>query len=177
MSETLRTATELLQCALSNAISPEEFEQELWALSKGRRRVGRRHKSGDLRIYRTRVWNAPGRPGFVADLSYPPKHLTPLNRANLEGEPVFYASAGLPPSFAECRLQTGQHVVCAEWRNTSDSFLQEVGLLADGMRWTLSVSTMRFLDQPIRQCTNFLRALPAICYRVIPFQVCSTLRS
>jgi hypothetical protein len=55
-----------------------------------------------------------------------------LNRANLEGEPVFYASAGLPTSFIECQLEKGQHVVCTEWRSTIDLLLQEVGLLDDG---------------------------------------------
>jgi hypothetical protein len=50
----------------------------------------------------------------------------------LEGEPVFYASAGIPPSFVECRSEKGQHVVCSEWRNTIDLILQEVGLSADG---------------------------------------------
>jgi hypothetical protein len=132
MSETLHSATELLQLVASSAISPEEFERELWALSEGHRRRGRIYKSGDVRIYRTRIWPGPERPKSAADLSYPPKHATHLNRANLEGEPVFYASAALPPSFVECRLEKGQHVVCSEWRNTIDLILQEVGMLADG---------------------------------------------
>jgi RES domain-containing protein len=128
MSGTLPSPSELLELALSDAISPEKFEQNLWALSKGHQRRGRKYTSGDVRIYRTRVWRAPERPKSVTDLSYPPKHLTPLNRANLEGEPVFYASAALPPSFVECRLESGQHVVCSEWRNSMDLMLQEVGL-------------------------------------------------
>jgi len=52
----------------------------------------------------------------------------PINRANAEGEQVFYASAGLPPSFVECRLEQGQDVVCGEWRNTATMVLQEVGV-------------------------------------------------
>src|ERR1019366_1908103 len=43
-------------------------------------------------------------------------------------ESIFYASAGLPPSFVECKLEQGQHVVCGEWRNTTNMILQEVGL-------------------------------------------------
>jgi hypothetical protein len=54
-----------------------------------------------------------------------------LNRANEEGEQVFYASAGLPPSFVECRLEAGQNVACGEWRNTAKMTLQEVGLSED----------------------------------------------
>jgi hypothetical protein len=50
-----------------------------------------------------------------------------LNRANQEGEQVFYASAGLPPTFAECKLEEGQNVVCGEWRNTAQMTLQQVG--------------------------------------------------
>ncbi len=122
------SATELLRLAASEAISPEEFERELWAASKGHVRRARQYRSGDVRIYRTRVWDSLERPKSVSDLSYPPKDSTPLNRANLEGEPVFYASAGLPASFVECRLERGQHVACAEWRTTIDVLLQEVGL-------------------------------------------------
>lgn len=128
----MHSAKELLSLAASCAISPEEFERELWTLSKGHQRLGRKYKSGEVRLYRTRIWSELGRPKSASDLSYPPKHVTPLNRANMEGEPVFYASAALPPSFVECRLEKGQHVVCSEWRNTNDLLLQEVGLSADG---------------------------------------------
>lgn len=128
MTETLQNSPELLRLALPGAITPERFEHELWALSKGHKRRGRKYGGGDVRIYRTRVWRASERPQTIAELSYPPKHATPLGRANLEGEPVFYASAGLPPSFVECRLEKGQHVVCSEWRNTKDLLLHEVGL-------------------------------------------------
>lgn len=142
MSEPLHSATELLRLAASSAISPEEFERQLWTLSKGHQRRGRQYKSGDVRIYRSTIWpripttnsaaNDLERPKSVDDLSYPQKHVTPLNRANLAGEPVFYASAGLPPSLVECRAEKGQHFVCSEWRNTIDLRLQEVGLSATG---------------------------------------------
>ena len=109
MSGPLHTPpTELLTRAVSNAIAPEDFERQLWGLVKGHQRHGRQYKSGDVRIYRSTVWprvsatnseiDEVERPRFIADLSYPPKHVTPLNRANLAGEPVFYASAGLRPS-------------------------------------------------------------------------------
>lgn len=117
---------------ISSTISPEEFEKELWTLSKGHVRRAGKYNRGGVRIYRTRVWRRPERPESVADLSYPPRDATPLNRANLEGEPVFYASAGLPASFVECRLQKEQQVICSEWRNTSDLILQDIGLSVDG---------------------------------------------
>jgi hypothetical protein len=143
MSEPLRSAPELLRLAASNAISPEEFECQLWALAKGHQRIVRQYKSEEVRIYRSTVWprirstnsatEELERPKSVADLSYPPKHVTRLNRANLAGEPVFYASAGLPPSFVECRVEKAQHFVCSEWRNTADLLLQPVGLSDDGV--------------------------------------------
>ena len=108
--------------------SPEEFEKELWRLSKGHLRRGRKYEASTLRIYRARAWPGTDRPKSVADISYPPKHASRLNRANAEGEQVFYASAGLPPSFVECRLEQGQNVVCGEWRNTALIVLQEVGI-------------------------------------------------
>jgi hypothetical protein len=127
--------TELLKLAASNSISPEDLERELGALAKGHQRRARKYKGGDVRIYRARVWHRPERPQSVAELSYPPKSVTPQGRANAKGEPVFYASAGLPPSFVEYRLKTGDHVVCSEWRNTAELILQEVGL-SDG--WATS---------------------------------------
>jgi hypothetical protein len=125
------TVAELHQQASERSTSPEEFEKELWRLSKGHRRRGRVYEVGKVRIYRTRAWHGPGRPKSVADISYPPKHASRLNRANEEGEQVFYASAGLPPSFVESRLEQGQNVVCGEWRNTAKMTLQEVGLSED----------------------------------------------
>jgi hypothetical protein len=119
---------ELHQRVRALSISPEEFEKELWRLTKGHRRRGRVYEVGQVRIYRTRVWHASDRPKSVADISYPPKHASRLNRANEESEQMFYASAGLPPSFVECRLEQGQNVVCGEWRNTAKMILQEVGL-------------------------------------------------
>jgi len=122
---------ELHQRVRARSISPDEFERELWPLTKGHRRRGRVYDVGKVRIYRTRVWHESGRPKFIADISYPPKHVSRLNRANEEGEQMFYASAGLPPSFVESRLEKGQNVVCGEWRNTAKMTLQEVGLSDD----------------------------------------------
>jgi len=125
------TIEELHLQARTGSISPEEFEKELWRLSKGHRREGRKYDAGSIRIYRTRVWNTPERPRTVSEISYPPKHASRLNRANEEDEQVFYASAGLPPSFVESRLERGHNVVCGEWRNTAPMILQEVGLSED----------------------------------------------
>jgi hypothetical protein len=130
-SDLSTAATELLERVRSCTISPEDLERELWKLSEGHQRRGRRYERGTVRIYRTRAWDAVGRPGSVSDLSYPPPEACRLNRANDEREQVFYASAGLPPSFVECRLQSGQHVVCGEWRNVEAMILQEVGLPGD----------------------------------------------
>jgi len=125
------SVAELHQRASARSIPPEEFEKELWRLTKGHQRRGRVYEVGKVRIYRTRVWHESERPKSVSDISCPPKHASRLNRANEEGEQVFYASAGLPPSFVECKLKHGQNVVCGEWRNTAQMTLQEVGLSED----------------------------------------------
>jgi RES domain len=130
-SDDFLSIVELHKRATARSITPEEFEKVLWRLSKGHRRRGRIYEAGALRIYRTRIWPGSDRPKSVADISYPPKHASRLNRANAEGEQVFYASAGLPPSFVECRLAQGQNVVCGEWQNTAKMTLQEIGL-SDG---------------------------------------------
>jgi hypothetical protein len=127
-SDNLLSVADLHKRAIARSISPEEFEKELWRLCTGHHRRGRIYQAGTVRIYRTRVWPGVDRPKSVADISYPPKHASRLNRANAEGEQVFYASAGLPPSFVECRLEQGQNVVCGEWRNTATMILQEVGI-------------------------------------------------
>ncbi len=121
----------LLQLAAAGEISPVDFERQLWTLSKGHMRQARVYKGGEVRIYRSRAWSIFDCPRCISDLSYPPKHLTPLNRANIEREPLFYGSAGLPPSFVECGLEAGNYVVCSEWRTTLDLVLQEVGLAAE----------------------------------------------
>src|SRR6266478_4087101 len=100
----MHSPDELLRLAMSNTISPDEFEKELWSLSTGHSRRGRKYNAGEVRIYRTRIWRAPERPRSTTDFSYPPKSVTPLGRANFEGEPIFYASAALPPSFVESRV-------------------------------------------------------------------------
>jgi len=125
---------DLYQRASAFSISPAEFEKELSRLAKGHQRRGRMYEMGKVRIYRTRVWRESERPRSTADISYPPKHASRLNRANEEGEQIFYASAGLPPSFVECRVEQGQNVVCGEWRNTARMAVQEVGLSEDQSR-------------------------------------------
>ena len=84
---------DLIQLALSGAISPEEFERELWVRSKGHIRRAGIFKNGQVRIYRTRSFLELEHPKSVAEISYPPKRAARVNRANLEGEPVFF----MPP--------------------------------------------------------------------------------
>lgn len=127
-SDSPSTPAELYEQAISHLITPGEFEKELWRLATGHRRRGRVYEPGQVRIYRSRIWQESDRPKAQSDISYPPKKVPRLNRANKEGEQIFYASAGLPPSFVECRLEEGHNVVCGEWRNTAKLTLQEVGL-------------------------------------------------
>lgn len=112
-------------------ISPEDFLTELWKFSEGHIRKARRYAAGDLVLYRTRTFTKPTTPVNVADLSYPPASVCRLNRANSEGDQVFYASAGLPTTLGESRVNEGEYIIVSKWKNTQEIILQEVGLSQD----------------------------------------------
>ncbi len=121
-------------------------------------RSARKYQRDAVRTTRTRVWAGSDFRKVCANSRIPPKHLTSLNRANLEGDPVFYASAALPASFDEPRLSAGQYVVCSEWRNTMDMTLQGVGLSKDENALSmLSESSTRSLLGLIRRCKSFCK--------------------
>ena len=101
----LHSAMELLSLADSDVISPEEFERELWVLSKGHQRSGRKYESGKLGIYGTRVLREPGRPKPIAIA----KHACPRST-----EVVVPTNALIqhgPVTMVEESLQQGQRVV------------------------------------------------------------------
>lgn len=109
-------------------MTPEDFLQHLWRLSDRHKRVARKYSPGKVFLYRTRVFSNLETPKNVQDLSYPPIHKTKINRANDNGEQVFYASAGMPTTLAESRVKEGQYIIVSKWKNSKDLLLQEVGI-------------------------------------------------
>ncbi|MCB1114638.1 MAG: RES domain-containing protein [Chlamydiia bacterium] len=54
-------------------------------------------------------------PKKIDEMSFPQPHQTKLGRANIPGRPVFYACAGLPTTFNECRVQANETFYVSEW--------------------------------------------------------------
>lgn len=122
-------ATDLKLAVENRTISPSDFLSELWKLSTGMKRQGRKYSPGQLVVYRSRVYHEDIRPKEKKDVSYPPIAMSKLQRASGIGEQVFYASAGLPTTLAESRVQAGEFLAVSKWKNTGAIALQEVGFL------------------------------------------------
>lgn len=123
-------ADKLTKLVLKQSISSDDFLSELWKLSKNHRRQTRKHGVNKLEIVRTRTFNTKTRPKLIKELSYPPVGKASLQRANIEGQQIFYASVGLPTTLAESRVSSGQFIICSKWVNTKEFILQEVGFSA-----------------------------------------------
>lgn len=122
------TEEELLALVRSGTISSSDFLAYLWPLSKGHTRRGASISPRESDIYRTRVYAADARrPRLVRELSYPPSTVAGIGRANLRGEPMFYASAGMPTTLVESRVQQGEVVVAGRWRINAELMLQVIG--------------------------------------------------
>lgn len=120
----------LFQQVINKTILPDQFEKEIWELSKGVKRQGRIYKGSELdplRLFRSRVFESEKLPVTHSEFSYPPIEWCKLGRANENGLPVFYASAGGPTTFVESRCQVGNIIVISEYRGTSELLVQEVG--------------------------------------------------
>lgn len=125
--------TRLSELAIDAKIPPEEFLRELWRLSKSITRRGRvftPKEKDPIKIFRARAVDEIWQIGTDASrLSYPPASACSIGRANVAGEAVFYASAGMPTTFIEMknRVAVGGLVVVSEWRSIMEIALQEVG--------------------------------------------------
>lgn len=115
----------------NRSIPPSEFLAELWKTSEGHEREASIQPAGKLVLYRTRTFKEKSTPSYVHDLSYPPISKCKPNRANEQDEQVFYASAGLPTTLRESRVNTGEYIIVSKWRNTMEMILQTVGLTAN----------------------------------------------
>lgn len=120
--------TELRDAIGRNSVSPEVLLSELWRVSTGHSRTARVYEPEVLELYRARLFPDNTRPRHVNDISYPPKSLAAIGRANREGQQVFYASAGVPSTFIETRCSAGHFIVVGKWVNTDSLILPTVGL-------------------------------------------------
>ncbi len=121
---------ELSKAVFEGLISPEDFLKEIWALSKGVQRKGIIYEPG-FDLYRTRTFTTAVRPKTISELSYPPVAKSKLQRANREGQQIFYASAGFPTTLAESRALEGQYLIASKWKGQESLVLQAVGVSED----------------------------------------------
>lgn len=84
------------------------------------------------RLYRGVPW--PERPRLVSDASYPPTRFARLNRASRDGQPMFYASLGVPPVFFELRAVAGQRVALSEWEVAEAVWMHNLGFHEAALR-------------------------------------------
>jgi hypothetical protein len=79
--------------------------------------------SGTL-VYRAVVCD---RPLNVSRVTYPPPSIARLNRANREGQPVFYGSAAREGALFEVMPSEGQTVAVVKWITTASMVVHPVG--------------------------------------------------
>lgn len=123
-------ADNLLQQVINKTIPPDQFERNIWTLSKGIERKGRVYNGSELepiRLFRSRVFESKELPTSQSEVSYPPIELCKLGRANENKSPIFYASAGGPTTFVESRCKVGDLIVISEYRGIDKLVVQEVG--------------------------------------------------
>jgi hypothetical protein len=67
------------------------------------------------------------KPSYYHDLIYPPKNCTKLNRANLEGEQMFYCATKKKAPFYELALAKGDRIVLTTWSLAIPIYCNNVG--------------------------------------------------
>lgn len=129
MKETLnphqiRVAVEKLKAADLHMISVEELTAILFPLFKGYEINAPTLSPGQI-IYRSRKCL---KPQTFKDLTYPePKYVTRTQRANLAGQPLFYASLGDNVPLFEIRPEIGDTVVITRWRVRETLMVSHIG--------------------------------------------------
>jgi hypothetical protein len=79
-----------------------------------------------LQLFRAR--NLPvGPPAFVSQMLYPPANMCEIGRANREGVPVLYCSAGLAPVFFELGAKVGTRLAILQFETAGRLVLNRVG--------------------------------------------------
>ncbi len=115
---------ELVRSVRKKQISPEDFHLALNKISHGVKRELRVYKKG-VRLHRGRLLNS--NPSTISEMSYPPKKMAKVGRANISGCPLFYASAGIPSTFTECRVEINNHIYVGEWECIEPLAVQVIG--------------------------------------------------
>jgi hypothetical protein len=110
------TAAELESAVRERSLSPQAFLDAYAQVSKGTELEVRTYPPGAMSLYRTKSLKGD-KPEDVQDVSYPPVEKCEMQRANVEGEQVFYASSKLPATMTESRVEKGEKVVVSKWKN------------------------------------------------------------
>ena len=121
---------ELLQKVVDTEISAVDYERELKCISNDKKRIARKcNGSTDkpIRLFRSRSFDSTFLPEDLAEYTYPHSSICRIGRANSEGSPVFYASAGGPTTFVEAKCEVGDIVVVSEFRCHNPIILQVIG--------------------------------------------------
>ncbi len=118
---------DILKQVKDRSITAKSLKHKLDRSSAGHKRKGRKLNKG-TEFYRTRVFDDESSlPGSVSDISFAPKEISKLGRANTPGNTVFYASVGMPTTLVESRVKPGQILVYGRWKTLDNLILQEVG--------------------------------------------------
>ena len=118
---------ELFEKVKNKSISPDNFLTNVRELSNQNIRTGIKI-SDETTIFRTRLYNYEAKPKLISELSYPPKEITILQRANNKGEQIFYGSFGYKTAFVESKVKANEYLVVSEWVNIDPLVLMQIGL-------------------------------------------------
>lgn len=67
------------------------------------------------------------KPETISYLSYPPKKLAKINRANREREPIFYCATSRQVPFFELDVKPGDKIVVSKWRTAKKLLVNNIG--------------------------------------------------
>ncbi|HEX8591634.1 MAG TPA: RES domain-containing protein [Candidatus Paceibacterota bacterium] len=119
-------ARELLRQIAEKTIAPEEFLKRLQEISNGSELSLKTYSPNKMSMYRTRSVENGKRVSSAQELSYPPAHACEMQRGNVEGEQVFYASSRVPGTLAESRAEKGEHVILSKWSNIRELRVRQI---------------------------------------------------
>ncbi|MDH7459838.1 hypothetical protein QEG73_01070 [Chitinophagaceae bacterium 26-R-25] len=115
--------TEINSLDLSK-ISIEDVDQRIRKLMNGYKVLAFQLNPGIV-LYRGILYTS--KPECYSDIIYPPEHLARLNRANLKGEQMLYASSSKKAVFYELNVQVGDTLVLSTWLTNAYLVFQHVG--------------------------------------------------
>ena len=119
------TPAELETALRRRTADPDTFLARLWELLPGDALEVRTYAPGEMSMYRTKGLEGE-KPAVVQELSYPPVEKCEMQRANIEGEQVFYASSKLPATILESRVEKGDRAIVSKWKNAKELHIRAI---------------------------------------------------